>query len=188
MVFLIKALKGSGVGGLLWWFCCNVHASFNVLWNSLAFASLYLAYLIFCKLELLGKIEPVCWMDDQFYICSLSATMHSWNVSSSCTVGRAISFRFHWRFACGHASCTASRILVKLWTRSIRVFRSCWEPVIHAPLHHPWMVEYKNSWQIIVGPVIHAPLAHLLVPTCKAFVSLFLPLFLPFLDSYTRQF
>ena len=76
MVFWIKALKGSGVGGLLWWFCCNVHASFNVLWNSVAFASLYFAYLIFCKLELLGKIEPVCWMDDQFYICSYSATTH----------------------------------------------------------------------------------------------------------------
>ncbi|KAL9361237.1 hypothetical protein Peur_044022 [Populus x canadensis] len=45
-----------------------------------------------------------------------------------------------------------------------------------------------NSWQIFVGPVIHAPLAHLLVPTCKAFLSLFLRLFLPFLDSYRRHF
>ncbi|KAJ6912443.1 calmodulin-7 [Populus alba x Populus x berolinensis] len=70
----------------------------------------------------------------------------------------------------------------------VMMAKSCREPVIHAPLHHPWIVEYKNSWQIFVGPVIQAPLAHLLVPTCKAFVSLFLPLFLPFLDSYSRQF
>lgn len=89
----------------------------------------------FVNLNYLGRSSLyVEWMTNSIFAHIL--LLRTWNVSSSCSVGRAISISFHWRFGavpCGHASCTASRI---------RVFRSCWEPVIHAPLHHPLMVEY----------------------------------------------
>uniref|UniRef100_A0A2K1ZVT2 Uncharacterized protein n=1 Tax=Populus trichocarpa TaxID=3694 RepID=A0A2K1ZVT2_POPTR len=89
-------------------------------------------------------------MDDQFYICSYSATTRM--------------------------KPSRIRVFKLLRTSNPCTLASSLDGGIY------------NSWQIFVGPVIHAPLAHLLVPTCKAFLSLFFPLVLPFLDSYRRQF